>query len=65
MKLKKIQRPKLSQPESFNDLMWFKGYTPKEMEYLAAQNGLTCICYLPSMPVKSALFFHIKDKAFA
>lgn len=62
LKLKKILLPRLARPESFQDMIWFVGYTPKEMEFLAAKNDFTAICYLPTTPMRAALFFHLKNK---
>jgi hypothetical protein len=64
MSLKRIKQPR-ARTETFSNLLWFSGYTPKEMEYLAEQNSLTCICYMASTPVKSSLFFHIKEVVYA
>jgi hypothetical protein len=64
MALKRIKQPR-ARTETFSNLLWFRGYTPKEMEFLAAQNELTCVCYLGSTPIKSALFFHIKEAGYA
>lgn len=67
MKLKNVPRLRPLHRESIflNDLMWFKGYTPREMEYLAAQNKLVCVCYLANTPITSAIFFHNKLKYYA
>ena len=61
MKIKKVKLFR-GKPESFNNLLWFKGYTPKEIAYLAEQNQLCCMTYVGSTPIKYALFFHVKNK---
>ena len=64
MHLKQIKQPR-ARTETFSNLMWFTGHTPKEMMFLAEQSELTCVCYIASTPVKSALFFHIRDVGHA
>lgn len=62
--MKRIKQPR-ARTETFSNLLWFKKYTSEEMQYLAAQNGLTCVCYMANTPVKSTLFFHIKEVVHA
>jgi len=47
--------------ESFSNLIWLVGETPKEVIILAKQNKLTCVCYLPNTPIESCVYFHIKS----
>ena len=62
--LPKLQKKK-SPGISFSDLIWFSGYTPNEIQFIAAKNQFVCMCYLESTPVTHALFFHQKTKHYA
>ena len=65
MKRKKINLQKEQKPNSFSDLLWFKGYVPREIEYIAEQNNLTCMCMLPNTPIEAAIWFHTKIRFYA
>ena len=48
-------------PESFKEIYWIQGYTPKELAMYAAQNQIVCICCLETTPIESSVWFYNKE----
>lgn len=49
----------------FDEYRWMTGYTPKEVEFLAAKNNINCVCYLESTPITHPVWFLNKIKYYA
>jgi len=62
MKKRKLFR---GTPESFKEIYWIQGYTPKEIIMYAAQNEIVCVCCIESTPIESSVWFFDKTKYLA
>ena len=61
MSKKKIKFSRPQAFDTFSNLLWFSGLAKESMLEIAAMNGLTCVCYLPTTPIQAACYFHVKE----
>ena len=64
-KVKKKKKLFRGEPRSFSDLMWFPKINSYAMVEVAVISNLHCVCFLPTTPARSSIYFHVKEAGYA